>query len=189
MKYINTSLILLFLIFRSSCLAEEIAWGRMAQGIRCSISSSEITFKKGIPAPVTIIIENRTIEEKTISVTAGFNLGRMEYWAPVKLGEVSEHLEANDTFELALEAGELKRFQVDLAGLKWGKSISSAWPYRGLFSAVKSGRYKLSFNIYFDNNSIPNWIRSNEIDVTIVKTNKKTDLADALFQQRPPYYF
>jgi hypothetical protein len=181
MKHINTSLILLLLIIWTSCSAEEISWGKMAQGIRCSISPSEITLKRGVTPPITVIIENRTIEGKKFSVTAGFSLGMMEYWAPVKLGDVSEHLEANETFDLLLEAGELKKYQVDLAGLKWGKSISSVWPYRGLFSTVKSGRYRLSFSIYFDNNSIPNWLRSNEMEVNIIKTNKKTDLAFALF--------
>ena len=181
MKHINTSLILLLLIFQTSCFAEEISWGKMAHGIRCSVSASSVTLKKGFPAPVTVIIENRTIEAKKFSVTAGFNMGRMEYWAPVKLGAVSEHLEANEAFELSAEAGEQRKFQVDLADLKWGKSISSVWPYRSLFSAVKSGKYRLSFDIYFGDNSIPNWVRSNEIEVTIVKTNKKTDLAYSLF--------
>jgi len=176
MKYIHTSLILLLLIFQTSCLAEEISWGKMAQWIRCSVSASSVTLKKGFPAPVTVIIENRTIEAKKFTVTTGFNLDR-EYWAPVKLGAVSEHLEANEKFELFLDAGEEKKFQVDLAELKWGKSISSVWPYRSLFSAVKSGKYRLSFDIYFSDNIIPNWVRSNEIEVTIVKTNKKTDLA------------
>lgn len=177
MKYIHTSLILLLLIFQTSCLAEEISWGKMAQGIRCSVSASSVTLKKGFPAPVTVIIENRTIEAKKFTVTAGFNLGRMEYWAPVKLGPICEHLEANEKFELFLDAGEEKKFQVDLAELKWAQSISSVWPYRSLFSAVKSGKYRLSFDIYFSDNIIPNWVRSNEIEVTIVKTNKKTDLA------------
>ncbi len=181
MKYIHTSLIILLLIFQTSCLAEEISWGKMAHGIRCSVSATNVTLKKGLPAPVTVIIENRTIEAKKFTVTAGFNMGRMEYWAPVKLGAVSEPLEADEKFELFLDAGEEKKFQVDLAELQWGKSISSVWPYRSLFSMVKSGRYKLSFDIYFGDNIIPNWVRSNEIEVIIVKTNKKTDLAYSQF--------
>jgi hypothetical protein len=148
----------------------------MVQGIRCSISSSEATLKKGVPAAVTVIIENRSIETKKFSVTTGFNMGR-EYWAPVKLGPVSEHPDADETFELSVESGAQQKYQVDLANLKWGKSILSVWPYKGLFSVVKSGKYKLSFDIYFGDKSIPNWVRSNEIEVTVVRTNKKTDMA------------
>lgn len=176
MKYIKTSLILL-LFLQTSCFAEEIAWGKMAQGIRCSISASDVTFKRGVPAQVTVIVENRTIEAKKISVTASFNLGRNDYWAPVKLDEESWSLGANEKFELYLEAGEQRSYQVNLKDLRWGRSVSSVWPDKGLLAAVKSGKYGLSFNIYFGDRSIPNWVRSNEIEVTVVKTNKKTDMA------------
>lgn len=181
MKYANAFLMILLIFFRASCFAEEISWGKMAQGVRCSISASNAVLKKGEPSIVTVIIENRTIEAKKFSITAGFNLNRMEYWAPVKLGSVSEHLEAAETFELFLEAGEQKMYQVDLKDLKWGRGLSSAWPYKGLFSTVKSGKYRLSFNIYFGNIDIPNWVRSNEIEVSVVKTNKKTDMASSRF--------
>jgi hypothetical protein len=167
MKFIKIFLILLLFLFQTPCYAENLSWGETAQNIRCSLMSSAFVLKKGIPAPVTIIIENMSLEPKRLSVSAGFNLGRMEYWAPVKLGLVSEHLRANETFELSMQPREQRRYQVDLANLKWAKSISSIWPYGELFSVVKAGNYLLSFDIQFGNNTTPNRARSNEINVRI----------------------
>jgi hypothetical protein len=56
--------------------------------------------------------------------------------------------------------------RIDLSKLKWGMSLSAIWPENS-FYLVSPGRYKLSMDIEIVGGGLPEWIRSNEVEVSI----------------------
>ncbi len=163
-----SSVFLILLLFISACAATKFSSAEDSQYLKCYLETSSSQWVKGSPAIVNVSIENTSSEPKKILISSFFGIGEMTgYWGPVKLSAVSEHLPANTHYELFLKAGQKKTFEVDLAKLKWERSISSIWPHRDLFDLVPSGNYKLSLDIEIDSADISKRINSNNLDIII----------------------
>jgi len=104
-KLFTVLLFLSLLLPSAVSSADNSSWGEIAQGVRCSISTSSTQWSKKSSAMITIIIENVTSQQKDFTVTTAFNLGLLKYWSPVKLAKESELLPPNTSFDLSIGAG------------------------------------------------------------------------------------
>jgi hypothetical protein len=158
-------------------------WGKPSFGLRVSIAVEQAQVLKGSPFLVTVIVENISgvkIELKTIP---SFRLGIAAtapsktaaafggYWCPVNL---EGRQRANKTglilaspSPLTVEKGASITSTIDLTTHGWDEVTSSWWPARDFGSLVGQGRYKLRLDIQILGSIEPQWVRSNEIDVTI----------------------
>lgn len=146
---------------------ESNQWGETALGLRCSLSAKSTQWTIDTAGIVTVTIENTTSDPIVYpKASAGLDLGN-KYWGPVKLARQCEHLGANETFPLSISPHETLTYIIDLSKLKWNKNISSIWPFQSWKSIAKPGTYKLAIDVHFGTNTIPNWLRSNEISITV----------------------
>jgi hypothetical protein len=163
---ISSAALILFL-FTSTCVATKFSSVEDSQYLKCDLEARSSQWSRGSPAIVSLSIENTSLKPKKFVVSSFFEMGEMQYWGPVKLENVSEHLQANTHYELFLKAEQKKTFEVDLSKLKWGRSISSIWPHLNFFDLVAPGDYKLIFYVYIESEGISKRIYSNSLDVII----------------------
>jgi hypothetical protein len=156
-------------------------WGETSNGLRCSIAIEEIKWPKGSPALVSVIIENVSESKVNLETIPAFKLNenkletipafklnenKIEYWCPVDIAEEGHALPPNARSIISLEKASFMDLRMDLSKLKWGMSLSAIWPENS-FYLVSPGRYKLSMDIEIVGGGLPEWIRSNEVEVSI----------------------
>ena len=162
-----SSAVLILFLFTSTCVATKFSTVEDSQYFNCDLEARSSQWSKGSPAIVSLSIENTSLKPKKFMVSSFFEMGAMQYWAPVKLEDVSEHIHANTYYELFLKAEQKKTFEIDLSKLKWERSISSIWPHLNLFDLVAPVEYKLIFYVYIESDGISKRIYSNSVDVII----------------------
>lgn len=163
---ISSAVLILFLI-TSTCVATKFSSLEDSQYLKCYLEARSSQWSKGSPAIVSLSIQNTSLKPKKFIVSSFFEIGEMQYWGPVKLEDVSEHLQANTHYELFLKPEQKKTFDVNLSKLKWERSISSIWPHLNLFDLVPPGKYRLIFYVYIESEGISKRIYSNSLDVII----------------------
>jgi hypothetical protein len=143
-------------------------WGETSNGLRCSIAIEEIKWPKGSPALVSVIIENVSESKVNLETIPAFKLNenKIEYWCPVDIAGEGHALPPNARSIISLEKAAFMDLRIDLSKLKWGMSLSAIWPENS-FYPISPGRYKLSMDIEIVGGGLPEWIRSNEVEVSI----------------------
>ena len=163
--------------------AASRVWGRPACGVRASIAVEKTRVSKGSPFVVSVMIENTSDKKIDLKVIPAFKLGNSartasesavtfgEYWCPVNLEEKNAASKTGmilgSPSHLAMEKGTSIDASMDLARHGWDKITSSWWPALGFDKVVGSGRYRLRLDIQVNGSAEPQWIRSNEIEITI----------------------
>ena len=162
-----SSVVLILLLFTSACATTNFSSVEDSQYLKCDLETKSSQWSKGSPAIVNLSIENTSSKPKKFMISSFFEIGEMQYWGPVKLSAVSEHLPANTHYELCLKAEQKKMFEIDLSKIKWERSISSIWPHLNLFDLIAPGKYKLIFYLNIESADISKRIYSNSVDVII----------------------
>ena len=108
--------------FASFCFGAESIRASEPQNLVCTLQPKASQWTKGAPALVSISIKNRSLGSMTISVITFFELDGAggQFWAPVKLTarNTSGHLPANTSYEISLEPGQCRSYEVDLSKLQ-----------------------------------------------------------------------
>ena len=69
------------------------------------------------------------------------------FWSPFTLTTPPKPLPANQYTSLTLKAKEHRRFTVDLASLRWARSISATWPSLPFRPTVPAGKYQVKVEV------------------------------------------
>jgi hypothetical protein len=123
--------------------------------VRCSIAIEEERWSKGKPAFVSFVIENvsgsiidmkiipsfRLVEYSEKADSVGPSGERNQYWSPVDVTK-NTTLSSQGALDVKLEKDQTLRSRIDLATLRWARSISAEWPSHDLFKTVSPGRYR-----------------------------------------------
>jgi hypothetical protein len=144
------------------------AWGNESEGLRCCVRPDGNRWRRGSPAIVGVVIQNRSGKKVEFQTVPSFDLGD-EYWCPVALTTEGRPLEANARSKLSLEKGASLELQFDLSQLGWDESASSAWPEENFYELVPPGAYKLRLDVQLSADEHPKRLRSNEVEVRILK--------------------
>ncbi len=159
------------------------SWGQPSLGLRSSISADKTNIAKGEPFVVSLALENVSGVRVDLRVIAAFHLWRPSqppsrpnssvggYWCPINPAEEdsanrSRAIVASPS-QLMLEKGASLSTTMDLTRHGWDEVTSSWWPVRNLNDVVSPGNYRLRLDIQTGSGEAPQWIRSNEITITI----------------------
>ena len=137
------------------------------QTIKCSIALEEKCWSKGDPALVSVVVENVSEGKVNLKTIPSFTLNEMQFYCPTDIVRGEYALPPNAHSIISLERGALINSRIDISKLKWGMGVSSIWPDHSFYSLVPPGRYKLRMDIEVVDGGLPEWIRSNEIEVDI----------------------
>jgi len=164
--------VLLLLVFILGCQTERESvtqsrtWGETSNGLRCSIAVEETCWSQGGPAIVSVIIENVSEGKVDLKTIPLFTLNEMQFLCPVDIVRGEYELPSNARSIINLGRDALIDARIDVSKLKWGMGPSATWPDNS-FYLVPPGRYKLRMDIEVAGGGLPEWIRSNEIEVDI----------------------
>jgi hypothetical protein len=173
MKGKITLLLLLLPGFFLGCQTERESithgrsWGEPSNGLRCSVDVEKTRWSKGDPALVSVIIENVSGSKVNLRTIPTFTLNEMQFVCPVDIVRGEYALPPNARSTISLEKDALMNLRIDISKLKWGTGVSSIWPDHSFYSLVPPGRYKLRMDVEVVDGGLPEWIRSNEIEVDI----------------------
>jgi hypothetical protein len=165
-------LVLLLLVFILGCQTERESstqnrtWGEPSNGLRCSIAVEETRWSKEGPALVSVIIENVSEGKVDLETIPSFTLNEMQFLCPVDIVRGEYELPPNARSIINLDSNALIDARIDVSNLKWGVGFSATWPDNS-FYIVTPGRYKLRMDIEVVSSGLPEWIRSNEIEIDI----------------------
>jgi hypothetical protein len=165
-------LLLLLLVFILGCQTERESitqgrsWGEQSNGLRCSIAVEETRWPQGGPAIVSVIIENVSESEVNLKTIPSFTLNEMQFLCPVDIARGEYELPFNARSIINLDRDALMNLRIDISKLKWGAGLSATWPDSS-FYIVPPGLYKLRTDIEIVDGGLPEWIRSNEVEVDI----------------------
>jgi hypothetical protein len=158
--------------------------------VRCSIAIEEGRWSKGKPAFVSFVIENvsdaivdmriipsfRLVEYSEKADSVGPSGEGNQYWSPFDVTK-NTMLSSPGALDVKLEKDQPLRSRLDLAALRWARSISAEWPSHDLFKTVSPGRYGLYLTIELAQSEVQSirqpkapgtkTIRSNEVKVVI----------------------
>ncbi len=158
------------------------SWGQPSLGLRSSISVIKANLTKGEPFVVSLTIENVSGAKIDMKATSAFHLWSPSktsvdwtlaggYWCPVNPSERDPDKPQGSIIaspsRLILEKGASLSTIMNLTRHGWEEVTSSWWPVRDFDAVVGSGKYRLRLDIQTGSGEAPQWIRSNEIDVTI----------------------
>jgi len=117
---------------------------------------------------VSVIIENVSESKVDLKTIPLFALNEMQFLCPVDIVRGEYELPSNARSIISLDEDALIDERIDISKLKWGMGPSATWPDSS-FYLVPPRRYKLRLDIEVVGNGLPEWIRSNEIEVDISK--------------------
>lgn len=95
-----------------------------------------------------------------------FTLNEMQFFCPVDIARGEYELTSNARSIINLDRDALIDTRIDISKLKWGMGPSATWPDNS-FYLVPPGWYKLRLDIEVVGGGLPEWIRSNEVEVDI----------------------
>jgi len=144
------------------------SWGEPSNGLRCSIAVKETRWSQENPAVVSVIIENVSESKVNLKTIPSFTLtfDERQYCCPVDIARGEYALPPNARSTISLDRGAIIKTELDVSKLKWGMGLAATWPDSSLYF-VSPGRYKLCLDIEIVDGGLPEWIRSNEVEVDI----------------------
>lgn len=169
---IAMSLFLSIACERESIINPERIWGEVSNGLRCSIEVDKhtLTTSAETSLQVSIAIQNVSgskIEFETIPSFSLDILNNGEFWGPVDILR-ERPLPMNGRCDISLETGQTLMRIVDITQIGWDLSSSSIWPQKYLYDHITPGNYDLGLEIHITDQNVPEWIRSNEIEIRVV---------------------
>jgi len=142
------------------------SWGEPSNGLRCSIAVEETRWSQGGTALVSVIIENVSGNKVNLKTIPSVTLNEMQFLCPVDIARGEYALPSNARSVISLDRDDLINSRIDLSKLKWGMGLAATWPDNS-FYIISPGQYKLRMDIEVVSGGLPEWIRSNEIDVYV----------------------
>jgi len=172
---ILTLLVLLSSVFIMGCQTTDESdnqdssrtWGKLSNGLRCSIIAETTHWSNGDPAIVSVTVENISEGKIDLKTIPAFTLNDMQYWCPVNIAGDDHSLPANARSNISLEKGTQIYSRIDISMLGWDQGLSSIWPWENLYTIVPAGKYTLGLDIEIVDGSELSWVRSNEVSVEI----------------------
>ena len=158
--YLNLILSIAFIVsFTQPGFASEDTYkesmGLSVSNVRCGVEIGDSAWIEGKPGIVHAVIENVSKETLYLDVVPFFILenrdagdgddkaGKEEYWCPIDLTRIAARAINSEPDRLTLEGEETKRFDIDFASLRCGRTISAVWPDQEFFSVVQPGEYNV----------------------------------------------
>jgi len=183
MKNIRKIALILVLVTLSGCrdqVTEPDApvarkWGAATNGIRCSIALPSPKYVAGDPIPVSIWIENITLEPIELEAVVAFQLydadNLLQYSAVFDLMASQPDSTRSRRTQLVLSRLQRLEWEVDLIQLGWTHITSSRPPDQTFFDLIGRGQFSLRLAIEIIPTKTESfnykWIFSNDVPLQI----------------------
>ena len=142
-------------------------WGKPSKGIRSAITVEQLSWKYGDHAWVTVVLDNVSGGDIGYRTIPSFTLDNQKYNCPVNITGDNFTLSVNERAVISLEQGSTVFTKIDVASLKWGMSFAAVWPDKAFYTLVPPGKHTLRLEIEILDESLHEWVYSNEIDIEI----------------------
>jgi hypothetical protein len=127
---------------------------------------------------VELILENVSDKPLAVPKAISFRAGKGMYWAPAYVtagaipGSVNVSVAKPDSTDarrgpVTLAPRESRKVVIQLADLKWSRTIGESWPNQGLAATIPAGRHPVVVELAFEN--ADGAVRSNEAVILLPK--------------------
>ena len=144
-------------------------WGQPSKGLRCSITLSKTRLMQGDKAVVSVRVENVSGGPVALTVLPAFTLSdSVPRWlALADITGKDPEFGHNSRLALSLDRSASLSSEIDISSLYWALMIQSSTPTKHLYEVVPPGTYTLRLDIEVVGGGATDWIRSNEVSITI----------------------